>query len=235
MHSNEVQVTRGERPRSGLLLMITAFAGSALLGCGQHRDRAVTSQDSTAQTVASQPASGAPPASVPASTPTGEPDVTAATLTVADLDLYKNAMRARIDAVKQMRAKLAEAKTSADSMRIATSFSAASADSVVAHNAGVTPARIPRVVKTVGDILATMQAAGMTSNVGSTIDTVNMPADKRAGARQMLAELRQRSDSDVAAATAGMSPAVATALTQRRAALDSLRNEAVKTAFGGST
>ena len=223
-----------ERPSASLILLLAAGAVAAA-GCGRHQDRTAAAGDSAVSSAAGSvatPSTAAPPASAPAST--DEPAVTPATLSMADLDVYQNAMTARINEVKQAKAREAKATTAVDSLRALNDLSAESADSTVARAAGVTPRHVANVVQTVGDMLVTLQGQGMTAAGIAQMDTTSGDAEARANARKVIAQLRQHSDSDVSAATAGMAPAVAAAFTRRRPAFDSLRTEAMKLAFGGS-
>lgn len=201
---------RCQSDRMPLLAVAAALAMAGLAGCSRG-DHATNTVQSTA--------SAAPAPAQPAAAE--ETTVTAATLTVADIDLYQRMMLNRIDSLKAMRVKVSQAKTAADTLQALRGMATGGADSATARSTGVTVEHLRGVEKLIAESLANEQMAGRLNDVGRT-DTSQMTAEDRAQVRQALAQSRRSGDSLKAAATAGMAPAVAAALEQRRSALDSL-------------
>jgi len=219
------------RCQSDRLLVLAAMAGSALVGCNRLRDRAENAAKSAAYSAAGSLRPGTPPSNAPAPAAV-EPDVTPATLTVHDVELYQQSINNRIDMVKRGREQQKQAKTAMDSIRALAMMSADADDSAVARSGGVTVEHLKGVSKVLGDVLINWQMQGLTSNLGSQMDTTNAPPAARAKIREVLAQAKRNTDSSMAQATAGMTPDVVATLQQRRPALDSARAQLQALVFG---
>jgi hypothetical protein len=202
-------IRRGLAGRSLVLLATTA--AWTLAACGKKADHTATAESVDNGAVAT--------------TPAGAAEVTSATLTVADLNLYAQMMRNRIDSQRTAMDHLSHAATAKDTMDAVRGRAIEGPDSVTAHTAGVTVQHLRAVAKIVEDFLGNEQMAGRMADFGSQTDTAQMSAADRARVGQLVAQSQHTADSMRANATAGMSPAVAAALEQRRLALDSLGTE----------
>jgi hypothetical protein len=208
-----------------LLLVLAGLTASVATGCAQHGDRAAKASENAAngEAATSNGAATAPSAS----------EVTPATLTVADIDLYERMARDRIDSMKALSVRLSQAKTSGDTIQAMRGLSTAGADSAAARAAGVSPMHLHDVAKVIEDAIAKEDDAARLADVGSQVDTTNMSPEDLAKTRQLISQARGTSDSIGAKATAGMSPTVAAALKQRRPLIDSLEMQLMRQAPGG--
>jgi hypothetical protein len=160
--------------------------------------------------------------------------VTTATLTVADLDLFAQGERARIEVEKRVMQQVAKARTAADTARAVGLLASESEDTALARSAGVTPEHEREVMQAVGDLIADVQVQNLSSAAMDQIDTSRMGDAARAQAREMLVQARHLKDSVMTKLTEGMAPDVLAAFRQREPALDSLTT-AVRAAMAGTS
>ncbi|GEM_PF-3764705 len=209
------------------------MAACTLLACGSNRPPAQsastgggatdTSAGTTAQTShdsATAAATGAAPAP-PTTADAGV--VTAATLTVADLDTYQRGRQREIAVYKEARARLPQARSRMDTVSAIAALMPDSVQGVAAHDIGVPKQHYTGVTALVDELLSKRSDTSLAGRAAATIDTTGLPPAVRAQVRAGLAQTQQETKAADSAARAGLSPAVAAAFDQRRPALDSLR------------
>jgi hypothetical protein len=202
------------------ILTLPALAGSLVLGCsGGHGGSAQPAQ--SAQSAPQTPPTTTSTGSAEAPANGAIPNLTPASLTVADVDLYEKAAKARVDFLTQVKKDFDAAKTSQDSVKVVLRMGSAEPDSEAARAAGVTVAHELGVMRTMGDIIGTLHLQEL-QRLDRQTDTTHMDSASLAQVRPLLLQDRQRRDSTTKAVMGSMAPDVAAAFQQRRDNLDSL-------------
>jgi hypothetical protein len=180
-------------------------------------------QDSTTSGSRDSSAAATSAAAQPSSASASDGQVTAATLTLEDLETYEHGLQEQITIFRQASARLPQAHSGIDTLSAMAAMMPDSVASAAAHALGVPLPHYRQVESVVDGLLAARQDTKLSGQVAAKIDTANLPPEVKAQVRAGLAQTQQETQAADSAARAGLAPSVATALEQRRPKLDSLR------------
>lgn len=165
----------------------------ALVACGKGREQPAAGAAASSPSVPAAPAAGATTAVQPAAPAAeGSDPGGMITLTPADIESYRRAMRAELAVVRARAADLRRARSSSDSVNAMFALSDQSAREQAAVKAsGLSAGRFAAVTQAVDAVLARW---GNQRNVEAMLkdaDTMSMPPELRERARQGLKNLTQ--------------------------------------------